>query len=90
MQELRIYFPLLTARQLVLGVNTAYSQEIKKLRNFGIKYITPYLSRLKVRKYPLKIHFVYYTADEIDMISAITMSSYILHLFEKHLVIFIL
>ena len=84
MQQLRLYFPLLTSRQLLTGVNTAYTQEIKKLRTFGLKYIQPYLSNLQFRNYPYKITFIFYTSKETDMISALTTVSYILHLFEVH------
>lgn len=83
MQQIRLYFPLLLSRQLITGVNTAYRQEINKLRIFGRKYIQPYLPNLKLRKYPYKLTFRFYTSDTTDMISCLTMVSYILHLFES-------
>lgn len=84
MQQIRLYFPLLTSRQLITGVNTAYRQEINKLRIFGSKYIQPFLPRLQFRNYPYKISFTFYTSSETDIISVLTTISYILHLFETH------
>lgn len=84
MQQLRLFFPLLTSRQLITGVNTAYSQEINKLRKFGITNITPYLANRQYKNYPFQISFTFYTASETDMISAITTATYIVHLFENN------
>ena len=81
--QLRIYFPLLTSRQLITGVNTAYSQEINKLRKFGLKYIAPHLANIRCKSYPFEISFIFYTSDETDMISVLTTASYIIHLFEN-------
>lgn len=82
MQQVRLFFPLPTCRQLLTGVNTAYRQEINKLRKFGLNYITPNLTNLRFRNYPYKITFTFYTSDHIDAISTLTITSYILHLFE--------
>lgn len=82
--QLRIYFPLLKSRQLITGVNTAYSQEINKLRAFGIKHITPYLARMQYKAWPFIINFTFHTYDDTDMISALTTASYIVHLFENN------
>lgn len=84
MQQLRLFFPLLTSRQLITGVNTAYSQEINKLRKFGLNYITPYLSNRQYKSYPFEISFIFYTSQETDMISVLTTASYIIHLFENN------
>ena len=84
MQQIRLYFPLLTSRQLITGVNTAYRQEINKLRHFGSKYVQPYLPKLKFRKYPYKITFTFYSSSDTDIISVLTTISYIIHLFENY------
>ena len=84
MQQLRLYFPLLTSRQLITGVNTAYSQEINKLRKFGLDYITPQIVNKQYKSYPFEITFTFYTSDETDAISILTTTSYILHLFENN------
>lgn len=84
MQQLRLYFPLLTSRQLITGVNTAYSQEINKLRAFGLKYIAPHLANRQYKSYPFEISFLFYTSDETDMISVLTTASYVIHLFENY------
>lgn len=81
MQQIRLYFPLPTARQLVAGANTAYRQEINKLHLLGQK-IKSEIIHLQFRKYPYKITFTYYTSDYTDMISLLTITSYILHLLE--------
>lgn len=81
MQQIRLFFPLPTARQLVAGANTAYRQEINKLHLLGQK-IKSELIHLKFRNYPYKITFTYYTSDYTDMISLLTITSYILHLLE--------
>ena len=82
-QEIRLYFPLLSARQLIGGANTAYRQEINKLRSFGRKYVLPNIVNLQFRNYPYKASFLYYTSDEIDIISLLTMTSFILHLLDS-------
>lgn len=87
MQQIRFYFPLLSARQLIAGSNTAYRQEINKLRAFGLKYIKPNIVNLKFRKYPYKLSFTFYTSDETDMISLLTITSFILHLLESSVVL---
>ena len=84
MQQLRLYFPLLTSRQLITGVNTAYSQEINKLRKFGLDYITPHIVNKQYKSYPFEITFIFYTSDETDAISILTTTSYIIHLFENN------
>ena len=84
MQQLRLYFPLFQATQLVCGTNTSYAQEIRKLRQFGLSHITPHLRRTKLWKYPYKITIVYYTSTDTDTISALTITAYILHLFESN------
>lgn len=81
-QEIRLFFPLISCRQLLTGVNTAYSQEIKKLRNFGMKTILPRLAITKLRKYPYEISFIFYAKEDIDMLSVVTLANYIIHLFE--------
>lgn len=83
-QQIRLFFPLIVSRQLITGVNTAYRQEINKLRQFGLKYIQPELTRLKFRKYPYKLSFIFYSSTSTDMISILTMVVYILHLFENY------
>lgn len=66
------------------GTNTSYAQEIRKLRQFGLSHITPHLRRTKLWKYPYKITIVYYTSTDTDTISALTITAYILHLFESN------
>lgn len=82
MQQIRLFFPLISARQLIAGSNTAFRQESNKLRLLGQK-IKAELIRLQFRKYPYKITFLYYTSDYTDMISLLTITSYILHLLES-------
>lgn len=84
MQQLRLYFPLLISRQLITGVNTAYSQEINKLRKFGLEYITPKIINKQYKSYPFEISFIFYTSNETDAISVLTTTSYIIHLFENY------
>ena len=84
MQPIRLFFPLFTSRQLITGANVAYRTEINKLRKFGLNLVAPYLSKIKLLKYPYKFKIVFYVYEEneIDMISCLTIANYILHLFE--------
>ena len=83
-QELRLFFPLFQARQIVGGNTTPYRQEINKLRNFGIDIFTPHLRRSKLRNYPYKIIFIFYTSSEIDMISITATALFMIHLLESN------
>ena len=87
MQQLRIYFPLFQATQLVGGVSSAYAQEIKKLRKFALSYVTPHLIRSNFKKYPYKISYVFFSSSHYDMVSALTISTFITHLLESNTVI---
>lgn len=83
-QELRLFFPLFQARQIVGGNTSPYRQEINKLRSFGINTFTPHLRRSKLRKYPYKITFIFYTSSEIDMVSTTTTALFMIHLLESN------
>ena len=82
--QLRLFFPLFQATQLVCGVATSYAKEIHKLRQFGIKYLTPYLRRTTLKKYPFKITITFYSNSSQDGISNLTITAFILHLFESN------
>ena len=86
MQPIRLFFPLFVARQLVLGANSAYRQEINKLRRFGSDYILPQIPKQRLIKYPYKFHIIFYVyeKDDYDTISCLTIANYILSQFENH------
>lgn len=83
MQALRLYFPLFQATQLIGGVSSAYSQEIKKLRKFGLNHLLPRLCRSKFRNYPFRISLTFFTYSSFDIVSASITSAFIIHLFES-------
>lgn len=87
LQQLRLYFPSFQATQLVCGVATTYSKEIKKLRKFGIEYVTPHLRRSKLLEYPFKITIIFYSISDQDAVSTLTTAAFLLHLFESNGVI---
>lgn len=86
MQPIRLFFPLFTSRQLVSGANSAYRQEINKLRKFGINHVDPYLPKIKLLKYPYKFSIIFYIYenDDYDMVSCLTIANYILNEFEEY------
>ena len=85
MQPIRLFFPLFSSNQLITGANSAYRQEINKLRRFGINYIDPYLPKIKLRNYPYKFSVIFYIYenDDYDMISCNTIANYILNEFRE-------
>ena len=83
MQTIRLYFPSFQATQLVCGVDTSYSKEIKKLRNFGMQHVLPYLKLKKYLKYPYKITITFLSFSDQDAISTLTIAAFLLHLFES-------
>lgn len=87
MQEIRLYFPSFQATQIVCGVNTSYAKEIKKLRQWGLSFITPYIRNIKLIKYPYKLTIVFYSTSDQDAITTLTLASYIAHLLESNAVL---
>lgn len=84
--QIRFYFNMFPSRQLIGGINTAYTQEIKKLRKFALSEVFPKLKNFPMLKRPpYKVSFVFYTTTDIDSISMMTISSYILHCLEEQI-----
>ena len=76
--QLRLFFPLFAMIQIISDVSTAHKQEINKLRQFGIKHISPYFHGKTLKKYPYKITITFYCSADADMVSMLIHSAYIL------------
>lgn len=84
--QIRFYFNMFPSRQLIGGINTAYTQEIKKLRRFALSEILPKIKQYSILKRPpYKVSFLFYTTSDIDNISLMTITTYILHCLEEEL-----
>lgn len=84
--QIRLFFDIFSSRQLVAGVNSAYTGEIKKLRTLAITELFPKLTKCSILKSPpYKISFTFYTTSELDSLTATTISAYIIHCLEERL-----
>ena len=76
--QLRLFFPLFAMVQIISDVSSAHKQEIIKLRQFGIKHISPNFHGKSFKKYPYKITVTFYCFADADMVSMLIHSAYIL------------
>lgn len=83
--QLRFYFPLFQATQLLGGA--AYQQEIKKLRKIGFEKIVPYIKGNRLKEYPYNVCIIFMVYDTADFITLSIISAYILHLIEKAVIL---
>ena len=83
--QLRFYFPLFQATQLLGGA--AYRQEVKKLRKIGFEKIVPYIKGNRLKEYPYNVCVIFMVYDTADFITLSIISAYILHLIEKAVIL---
>lgn len=84
--QLRFYFPLFQATQLLGGA--AYQQEVKKLRKIGFEKIMPYIKAShRLKEYPYNVCIIFMVYDTADFITLSIISAYILHIIENALVL---
>ena len=83
--QLRFYFPLFQATQLLGGA--AYHQEIKKLHKIGFERILPHIKGERLLNYPYDICIVFLVYDTADFTTLSVITGYILHLIESTLVL---
>lgn len=84
--QIRLFFDVFNSRQLVAGVNSAYTGEIKKLRKLAITELFPKLTKYEMLKRPpYKIQFTFYSTSDLDALTSTTISAYLIHCLEERI-----